>query len=93
MPIFRYECSFCGPFEDLSDGENHAECPTCGEMASRVFTPTHNVIVPEYFKAENSDSRMARKHRAWVDSPEVQADLKSGKATLVRAKGLGFDED
>lgn len=93
MPIFRYECSFCGAFEDLSDGENHAECPRCGEMASRTFTPTKNVIVPEYMKAENSDSDAARRHRAWVNSPEVQADLKSGRATLVQAKGLGFDEE
>lgn len=93
MPVFRYECTFCGPFEDLSDGENHAECPRCGEMASRTFTPTRNVIVPEYFKAKNSDSDAARRNREWIKSPKVQADIKSGKATVVHAKGIGFDED
>lgn len=42
MLLYDFNCENCGPFEqmrELNDENNVVNCPTCGEMAKRIFSP------------------------------------------------------
>lgn len=49
MPIYEYECSAHGLFEEerpmRRSGEG-AECPSCQSTAPRILSATHTALVP-----------------------------------------------
>jgi len=41
MPVYEYDCPFCGEFTELraiSERNNPADCPECGGLAARVIS-------------------------------------------------------
>jgi putative FmdB family regulatory protein len=49
MPIYEYECSQHGVFEELRPMQRSAEgaeCPTCQALARRVLSATRTSLVP-----------------------------------------------
>jgi len=51
MPIYEYECSQHGVFDELrpmSRSAEGAECPTCQALAPRVLSATRTNLVPRH---------------------------------------------
>lgn len=47
MPVYEYQCGFCGDFE-VSQRITEApltECPECGEQAKRLISKTHFILL------------------------------------------------
>ncbi len=40
MPIYEYECEYCGEFEKILPipGEDELDCPKCGRKAKRILS-------------------------------------------------------
>ena len=39
MPLYKFDCSNCGEFEELIGiNEELDECPTCGNEVKKIFT-------------------------------------------------------
>lgn len=74
MPRFTYTCAECGAYDDIvPTAESPSECPKCGAVGHREFSPTSNILIPAWMKAGADES-----HSRWVNSPEVQQGLKDG---------------
>ncbi|MBE9181963.1 zinc ribbon domain-containing protein [Oculatella sp. LEGE 06141] len=42
MPLYEFQCSTCGPFEQwrsMADATQPMQCPTCDTAARRIFSP------------------------------------------------------
>lgn len=70
MPIYEYECSQHGVFDELrpmSRSAEGAECPTCQSLAPRVLSATRTNLVPR--SVSTAKSRNEKSQHA----PEVRA--------------------
>ncbi|WP_340151489.1 zinc ribbon domain-containing protein [uncultured Sneathiella sp.] len=48
MPIYRYSCENCGPFDDMAHISDYAKpgcCPTCGANAPRMMSAPRLAIM------------------------------------------------
>lgn len=83
MPTYEMLCKTCGHeypvYTNTQQGvEGTKACERCASHdIVRQFTPGTMVVWPDYMKRENEDGRA--KHRAWLQTPEVQAKIRSGE--------------
>ena len=54
MPLYDWFCHECGhAYEERAGmGVTELACPTCGETASRQFSPNRNILIPGYFRMD-----------------------------------------
>lgn len=78
MPKFDYSCGSCGSYEDIvTSSESVSLCPRCGRESQRQFSPTRNIIVPEYMKAGATTDD----HKRWLQSDDTKKQINDG--TLI----------
>jgi len=80
MPVYGFVCDVCGNSVDVvcSSSEIQASRPNCGCGTSmRRQYPPFQYLRPCYDLPENEAGNA--KQRAWMETPEVQAKLKSGE--------------
>lgn len=82
---FDYKCQCGKAFEVFYapgyPAKDKAECQ-CGKEAERVFTPTTQMIIPQYMRAQ-SHSETSR-YDKWFNSESTQKKLKSGDYRIMR---------
>lgn len=92
MPTFDYECSCGEKFEVFYapgyTAKDKAGCQ-CGKQASRVFTPSTEMIIPVHMRASFKESV---NHKKWLERPDTKAKIKSGElAPLSKSHDLAQD--
>lgn len=91
MPVREYELEDGSVYEDLfmHDEPDPERCPKTGlRVVGRKVSPVR-VFIPHCFRIENEEVNARQK--AWVESPETQARIKSGE--LVPHTDLGHEDD
>lgn len=91
MPLYRYRCAGCGAefdeFRPVSLRE-HAPC-VCGKTAFMRFDPSQTqFFIPPHMRSNAGDER----YRAWAESDEVKAGLKSGRYERLKRGKTPFPE-
>lgn len=63
MPIYEYECSEHGLFDEsrpMQRSREGAECPACGRAAPRVLSPTRTTAMPRAASIARSRNEQSR---------------------------------
>jgi hypothetical protein len=76
VPVFRFGCETCGVTrEELVTRGESVTC-ACGKEMAREFTPGATLRLASWLRPEAEQGRARQK--AWMETPEVQAKLRSG---------------
>jgi putative FmdB family regulatory protein len=92
MPIYEYECSEHGVFEELRPmdrAREGADCPACHLSAPRVLSPTRTNLVPRAVSvahARNEKSQHAPEHSCKGHHHHAQKPKRPGQAQVYRGK-------
>lgn len=91
MPIHEYQCDDCkGQFDDLvGTFQNYPE-PTCCKLCSsdkfhRIISRPGFVSLTDVGGLHEEESY---KNRAWLETPEVAAEIRSGAREMHVPKGF-----
>ncbi len=75
MPLYEFRCHDCGVFDlwrSLAESSDPAQCPTCNQTASRIFSPPMLLSGSLRLKTESREPQLVKRDR----EPE-QPKLKS----------------
>ncbi len=91
MPIYEYQCDDCkGQFDDLvGTFQNYPE-PTCCKLCSsqrfsRIISRPGFVSLTDVGGLHEEESY---KNKAWLETPEVAAEIRSGAREMHVPKGF-----
>ena len=81
--IYTYECPVCKRVEDIeatvATRDDQRPCPACSWYSmGRVMSRPHITMGASASRFDDANARQ----KAWIDTPEVQAKLKSGEYSV-----------
>ena len=77
MPVFRFGCPACGTVRECLASPNEVIPCECGEVLMREFTPGATLRLASWLRTDAEEGRA--RQRAWMDTDEVKAKLRSGE--------------
>jgi len=81
MPLYEFNCKCGCSFEALANYDSKGmQCQQCDGIAARSFSVTKAIRWNPTADPAFDDSRAA--HKAWIDSDECQAKIKSGEYSI-----------
>lgn len=64
MPLYAYECTACDMEFDVKQGFDEAdigECPECGGLVMRIFTPSYIIFKGKgFYTTDNVNAKPAK---------------------------------
>ncbi len=91
MPIYEYECGSCeGVFSDIVGTFQNYPAPACcklckSEQITRVISVPGFVSLTDVGGQHEEESY---KNKAWLETPEVAAEIRSGAREMKVPKGF-----
>ncbi len=106
MPIFEFDCKFCGPFELLlkEAPKGKRACPKCGARSERVWSLTvmrpdtlwagHVIENQGYFTSESKLGKVMKEKKQTRIGDKVDAQgMKKMAEEAAKARDKKFEDD
>jgi putative FmdB family regulatory protein len=76
MPLYDYQCSFCGPFNDfrpLSEWDKRATCPSCGRLSKRCVAMPRLSCVSRNVRIAHERNELSAERPRLMSRKELEA--------------------